>query len=82
MNNPAERIFSTRPTVILELPLAKNTRILHPEQIILKIGPGSHDIGAFCYSLRSSKPRKASQPAGMHSSKVARVISAPCQRIR
>ena len=62
MNNPAERIFSTRPTVILELPLAKNTRILHPEQIILKIGPGSHDIGAFCYSLRSSKPRKASQP--------------------
>lgn len=62
MNKPAEPIFSTRPTVILELPLAKNTRILHPEQIILKIGPGSHDLGAFCYSLRSSKPRKAGQP--------------------
>ena len=62
MNKPIEPIFTTRPTVILVLPLAKNTRILHPEQIILKIGNISHDIGAFCYSIRSSNVRRPGQP--------------------
>lgn len=62
MNKPTEPIFSPRQTVILELPLTKNTRILHPEQVILKIGPAFHDLGALCYSLRSSKQRKAGQP--------------------
>ena len=49
MNKPTEPIFSPRQTVILELPLTKNTRILHPEQVILKIGPAFHDLGALCY---------------------------------
>ncbi|MDK9704613.1 MAG: hypothetical protein OEL20_15875 [Sulfuritalea sp.] len=62
MNKPAEPIFSTRPTVTLELPLAKNTRILHPEQVILKIGVVSNDLGAFCYALRSHERRKHGQP--------------------
>lgn len=62
MNKVAEPIFTTRPTVTLELPLAKNTRILHPEQVILKIGSNYHDLGSFCYALRSEKMRKPRQP--------------------
>lgn len=62
MNKFAEPIFATRPTVILELPLDKNTSILHPEQVILKISDQTHDIGAFCYTMRSDKPRKPGQP--------------------
>ena len=62
MNKPAELIFSTRPTVTFELPLAKNARILHPEQIILKVGRHSYDLGAFCYALRSPKKRQIGKP--------------------
>jgi hypothetical protein len=58
MNKPAEPIFTTRPTVILELPLVKKARILHPEQVILKIGFHYKDVGAFCYALRSNNRRK------------------------
>jgi hypothetical protein len=62
MNKPSDSFFSTRPTLTLELPLDKRTRILHPEQIILKIGDSYHDIGSLCYTLRSVKPRKSRQP--------------------
>lgn len=62
MNKPIEPIFAKRTTVTIELPLGKNTRLLHPEQVILKIGRLHHDLGAFCYSQRSNKPRKAGQP--------------------
>ncbi|MCK2128209.1 hypothetical protein MX652_16170 [Thauera aromatica] len=65
MNKPVEPIFATRSTVTIELPLGKNTRLLHPEHVILKIGPVSHDLGALCYSLRSSKMRKPGQPRGV-----------------
>lgn len=62
MNKLAESIFASRPTVTLELPLTKNTRILHPEQVILKIGDHYRDLGAFCYALRSDKKRRHRQP--------------------
>jgi len=62
MNKPSESIFTTHPTITLELPLDKNTRILNPEQVILKIGDEYHDIGALCYALRSDKKRKSRQP--------------------
>ena len=62
MNRSADTLFSSRPTVTLELPLAKNNRILHPEQVILKIGRPCFDLGAFCYTLRSPKRRKPGQP--------------------
>lgn len=62
MNKPAEPIFAIRPTVTLELPLTKNTRILHPDQVILKVGSSFYDIGAFCYTLRSHQRRKPGQP--------------------
>ena len=51
MNKPAEPIFATRPTITLELPLAKNTRILRPDQVMLKIGSKRYDLGALCYAL-------------------------------
>lgn len=62
MSKPRDPFFTSRPTVTLELPLHKHTRILHPEQVILKIADDYHDIGALCYASRSSKMRKQRQP--------------------
>ena len=61
MNKPSENSFTLRPTVTLELPLAPSTQILHPEQVIVKIGSVYHDIGAICYALRSDKQRRPGQ---------------------
>ncbi|PQA77530.1 hypothetical protein [Rhodoferax sp. TS-BS-61-7] len=52
-------LFTERPVVIFELPLAANTRLLNPDQVMLKIGKHVHDVGAFCYTIRSDKKRKA-----------------------
>lgn len=62
MNNPIEQIFVTRPTIVLELPLTKHVRILHPEQVILKIGQSYCDLGAFCYSIRSRHRKENRKP--------------------
>ncbi|MND36984.1 hypothetical protein D3C80_276540 [compost metagenome] len=62
MNKPASNQFTTRPAYVLELPVKESVRILHPEQVILKIGLDYREIGAFCYSLRSDKRRKSGQP--------------------
>jgi hypothetical protein len=61
MNKPADDIFAIRPASVVELPLATKACILHPEQVILKIGANYNDLGACCYALRSSKPRKPRQ---------------------
>lgn len=61
MHKPREQLFEPRQTVTLELPLGKYIRILHPEQIILKIAENHIDIGALCYALRSNKTRKQRQ---------------------
>lgn len=58
----APKEFSTRYTVVLELPLAPNTRVLRPEQVIVKIGDQSYDFGAYYYALRSDKARKRFAP--------------------
>lgn len=50
-------VFEARPVVILELPLASKTRLLRPEQVMLKVFNRVHDVGAFCYALRSNKMR-------------------------
>lgn len=65
MNKSSAPLFIARPTVTLELPLDNHTRILHPEQVILKIADKYHDIGALCYALRSDKVRKRGQPRGV-----------------
>ena len=62
MNKPGESLFTTRPTVTIELPLDKHTQILNPEQVILKSADGYHDIGALCYASRSDNQRKSGQP--------------------
>jgi len=62
MNKLTGANFATRPTVMLELPLGQNTRITHPERVLLKIGNKYHDFGAFCYALRSHEKRKHLRP--------------------
>ena len=62
MIKPSDLIFTVRKTITLEVPLNKYARILHPEQVILKIANKYYDIGALCYALRSDKRRKAGQP--------------------
>lgn len=61
MNKPTELIFVARPTAFLELPLPANGRIARPEQVILKIWRAYHDVGAYCYALRSDNRRKVGQ---------------------
>lgn len=61
MNNV---IFSRRPTITIELPLAKNEQILRPEQVIVKIGHSNQDFGAFCYALRSER-KAIGHPCGV-----------------
>lgn len=62
MNKPSDPIFTTRQTITLELPLGKHTRILHSDQVILKIAERYFDTGALCYALRSGKARKPKLP--------------------
>lgn len=62
MTNPSSIVFSDRPVVILELPLSPRARLLHPDQVMLKINGRMHDIGAFCYSLRSNEMRMQGKP--------------------
>lgn len=62
MNNPADLPFTIRPTVTIELPLSDQVRIARPDQALLKIGTCYHDIGSYCYALRSNKPRSRGQP--------------------
>ncbi|QWT47066.1 site-specific integrase [Azospira inquinata] len=63
MNEPIENHFSSRPAYVLGLPLKDETLIIHPEQVILKIGSDYMDVGALCYALRSNNKGKRSQPA-------------------
>lgn len=65
MSKASELIFTRRPIVTIELPLTPHARILHPEQIIIRIGEGYRDIGALCYALRSDKVRRPRQPRGV-----------------
>jgi hypothetical protein len=41
--------------VILDLPLAANTRLLNPDQVMLKIGNYVHDVGSFCYAYAPTR---------------------------
>ena len=63
MNKTPENLFTTRPAYVLDLPLKEGVRILHPEQVILKIGSVYREVGAYCYALRSDKQRKPGEPA-------------------
>lgn len=47
--------------MVVEMPLQPGFHVLHPEQAVLQFGNQSEDIGAFCYSNRSSKPRHGTE---------------------
>lgn len=51
-------VFSEREVVTLDLPLAANTRLLRPYAVMVKVNGQIHDVGAYCYTLRSDKMRK------------------------
>lgn len=62
MNSPIQRPFTVRTTVTLSLPLPERLRIARPEQVILDLCGAYHDIGAYCYTIRSDKPRSPGKP--------------------
>lgn len=62
MNKLAAPVFVMRPYVIVELPLPKSARILCPDQVVIKIGNWTFDVGAFCYATRSNKRRSSGKP--------------------
>ena len=62
MNKPVAHDFATRPYVIVELPLPKNTCLLRPDQFVIKVGKWTFDVGAFCYATRSNKRRGPGKP--------------------
>lgn len=51
-------VFSVRPVEVHELPVIHNKRLLHPDRTMLKVGNNVHDVGAYCYALRSNRKRK------------------------
>ena len=62
MTKSHPRIFSEREVVILDLPLAENTRILKPEKTMVMVNGHVHDVGAYCYLVRSDKARSVRMP--------------------
>lgn len=58
MDKAADPSYTAHPIITLELPLRAHIRIARPEQVVLKIGMGYHDLGSYCYALRSNKTRK------------------------
>lgn len=72
MNKAADPIFNIRQAIIVDLPLAPNTRILHPEQVMVRNASTLHDLGAFCYAVRSDAKRKPGQPRGVVTSSLLR----------
>lgn len=62
MNQLTEPIYTTRHQYVLELPLKTSIRILHPEQVMVKVGNKIFDVGALCYASRSEEPRLAKKP--------------------
>jgi hypothetical protein len=68
MNKPTDPIFTTRQHYVLELPLRTAVRILHPEQVIVKVGSKFIDVGSLCYALRSEEQRAAKKPSQVEES--------------
>lgn len=58
MNRSPSTAYTARPTITLELPLPKNTRIPSPQHVMLNVDGYHYDIGSLCYSGRSDKRRK------------------------
>lgn len=51
--------YSSRHISIVQLPLAEGVTFAHPEQIVLRVGRTTFDIGSFCYAHREMAPRRS-----------------------
>lgn len=54
MNKPLQ--YEGRQTTIIDLPLQEGVSILHPEQVVVRIGRATFDIGSFCFASRDFTP--------------------------
>jgi hypothetical protein len=52
-------MFVGRKVEIVDLPLPNEARLPHPERVMVRVAGHVHDIGAYCYTSRSPKKRKA-----------------------
>lgn len=50
MNRP--QVYNDRPIIVLQLPLDDGVAVKRPEQVVLRVGRATFDIGAFCYADR------------------------------
>jgi hypothetical protein len=50
VNRP--QVYNDRPIIVLQLPLDDGVAVKRPEQIVLRVGRATFDIGAFCYADR------------------------------
>lgn len=58
MNSSSIHIFSPREATILDLPLVANAELSHPQNTMIRVAGRIHDIGSYCYALRSPAMRK------------------------
>lgn len=54
MNKPLQ--YERRQTVIIDLPLQDDLAILHPEQVVVRVGRATFDLGSFCFASRDVSP--------------------------
>lgn len=54
MNKPPQ--YERRPTVIIDLPLREDVAVLHPEQVVVRVGRATFDMGSFCFATRGFSP--------------------------
>lgn len=54
MNKPLQ--YKVRPTVIIDIPLQEGVAVLHPEQVVVRVGRTTFDIGSFCFATREASP--------------------------
>lgn len=59
-------VFSLRGIEVHDVPLNLNVAMLHPENVVLRYGVKTIDIGSLCYLRRSEKPRKNSNNGTVH----------------
>lgn len=57
-------VYEIRHIVVLDVPTS--VAIIHPEQIVLRFGTNTIDLGALCFVRRSDKPRKNNNNGLVH----------------
>ncbi len=65
MSELPPEVFSARPVATVDLPLAPNARLLHPDRVMIRVNRDVHDVGAYCYTVRDHKTRKPRSARGV-----------------